>query len=98
MGLFGVPLSGAPICGSLDSSSVDNVQSVDDEQLCIRWFQLGLLLPFAQSISKLDQWPRSPVDWSLNLRRIVVNYIRERYRLLPYYYTLHYQVRNSLDP
>ena len=95
MGLFGVPLSGAPICGSTDATLVDNLQSLNDEELCTRWFQLGLLLPFAQSTSRLKQWLRSPVDWSPTLRRIVVNYVEERYRLLPYYYTLLHQATSS---
>ena len=92
MGLVGIPLAGSPICGSSDSSNSDDVLSLDDEQLCIRWYQMGLLLPLAQSVSKLNQRPRSPVDWSLTTRRFLAGYIQQRYRLLPYYYTLLYQV------
>ena len=93
MGLFGVTLAGAPICGAVNASSADNgLVQVDEEQLCIRWYQMGLLLPFAHSTTKLNHRLRSPVDWSLNARRILAGYIRERYRLLPYFYTLFYQV------
>lgn len=91
MGLFGVPMAGAPICGSVDSSDTDT-DLIDAEQLCSRWYQMGLLLPFAHSTSKLNQRLRSPVDWSLNARRIFAGYIQRRYMLLPYFYTLFYQV------
>lgn len=92
MGLFGVTLSGAPICGALNSTIIDNLPEVDDEQLCTRWYQLGMLLPFAHSMTKLDHRRRSPVDWSLNAQRTFNVYIQQRYRLLPYFYTLFYQV------
>lgn len=93
MGLFGVPLSGSPICGTTNSSSkVDNLPTLDDEQLCNRWYQLGLLLPYAHSTSHLGHRLRSPVDWSLSSRRYMASYIQQRYRLLPYYYTLFHQV------
>ena len=89
MGLFGVPLSGSPICGTYNSSSfVDGVAELDEEQLCSRWYQMGMMLPFAHSMTKLDHRPRSPVDWSLNTRRVVARYIQQRYKLLPYFYTL----------
>lgn len=98
MGLVGIPLAGSPICGSSDSSNSDDVLSLDDEQLCIRWYQMGLLLPLAQSVSKLNQRPRSPVDWSLTTRRFLAGYIQQRYRLLPYYYTLLYQAAKEGTP
>jgi len=91
MGLVGIPLSGSPICGSTNSSVSDDVVSFDEEELCIRWYQMGLLLPLAQSVSKLNQRRRSPVDWSLNTRRFLAEYIQQRYMLLPHFYTLLYQ-------
>jgi alpha-glucosidase (family GH31 glycosyl hydrolase) len=94
MGLFGVPLSGSPICGTYNSSLLtDNLSEVKEEQLCIRWYQMGMMLPFAHSMTKLNQRARSPVDWSLNTRRLVAGYIQQRYRLLPYFYSLFYQVK-----
>ena len=93
MGLFGISLSGSPICGTSNSSSVlDNLPSMDEEQLCLRWYQLGLLLPYAHSVNQLGHRPRSPVDWSLSSRNYLATYIQQRYRLLPYYYTLFHQV------
>ena len=94
MGLVGIPLSGSPICGSTNSSVSGDVVSFDEEELCIRWYQMGLLLPLAQSVSKLNQRRRSPVDWSLNTRRFLAEYIQQRYMLLPHFYTLLYQVRS----
>lgn len=92
MGLFNVPLSGAPICGSIDSTFVDNLPTLDDEQLCIRWYQMGLLLPYAHSTNKLGHRARSPVDWSLSASRFISTYIQQRYQLLAQYYTLIYEV------
>lgn len=91
MGLFGISLAGSPICGAVNSSNAIEPQ-VDQEQLCLRWYQLGMLLPLAHSTTKLNHRPRSPVDWSINTQRILAGYIQQRYRLLPYFYTLFYQV------
>lgn len=95
MGLYGVPLAGAPICGALNTSNVDSQQKTDEEQLCLRWYQLGTLLPYAHSTTKLGHRPRSPVDWSANSRRIIAGYIQRRYRLLSHFYTLFYQVQQQ---
>lgn len=99
MGLFGVALSGAPICGSTNgTSALDNLASLDDEQLCVRWYQMGLLMPLAHSLSRLDQRPRAPVDWSAGGRKIVANAIQLRYRLLAHFYTLLYQASTEGVP
>lgn len=96
MGLFGVMLSGSPICGVYNSSAViDNLEEVNEEQLCNRWYQMGLLLPFAHSMTRLNNRARSPVDWSLNTQRILAGYIQQRYRLLSYFYTLFYEVKRE---
>ncbi|KAK4008039.1 maltase-glucoamylase, intestinal [Daphnia magna] len=99
MGLFGVALSGSPICGVYNSSTIiDNLAEVKEEQLCTRWYQMGLLLPFAHSMTKLNHRARSPVDWSLNTQRILASYIQLRYKLLSYFYTLFYEASMQGTP
>ena len=93
MGLFGVSLSGSPICGAYNNSAI--VSAVNEEQMCNRWYQMGMMLPLAHSMTKLDNRARSPVDWSLNTRRIVAGSIQQRYKLLSYFYTLFYQVNHA---
>jgi alpha-glucosidase (family GH31 glycosyl hydrolase) len=98
MGLFGVSLSGSPICGTYNSSTATDIFSeVNEEQLCTRWYQMGMMFPFAHSMTKLNHRARSPVDWSLNTRRLVAGYIQQRYRLLSHFYTLFYQVNHTLE-
>ncbi|KZS06192.1 Uncharacterized protein APZ42_030427 [Daphnia magna] len=59
---------------------------------------MGLLLPFAHSMTKLNHRARSPVDWSLNTQRILAGYIQLRYRLLSYFYTLFYEASMQGTP
>lgn len=41
-----MPFAGTPICGSFH---VNGTESALDQDLCLRWFQLALLLPFARN-------------------------------------------------
>lgn len=88
MGLFGIPLSGTAICGSKNYTS----GYIDEEQLCMRWYQMALFLPLAQSFTALNQRMRGPTDWSDNFARSIGTLIQIRYKLLPYFYTLFYTV------
>ncbi|CAF1064253.1 unnamed protein product [Rotaria sordida] len=81
--LFGIPYIGADICGF-------NLNTT--EELCQRWMQLGAFKPFFRNhnaINLTDQDPGvfSPPVVASNRKAVIL-----RYTLIPYLYTLFYNV------
>lgn len=76
--LFGVPVVGADICGFNGETTVE---------LCIRWMQLGSFYSFSRNHNSGNtaQDPPSLGDEVVQASKLALN---ERYRLLPYLYTL----------
>jgi len=74
--LYGIPLTGSAICGT-------NVYQ-DDEELCIRWLQLGVFYPLSRML-------HDPIFCTKNFGKIAKLAIDTRYQLLPYLYTLFYE-------
>lgn len=75
--LFGVPLTGADICGFLGNTTAE---------LCTRWFQAAAFLPFARSHNSAprDQEPYAFGTATTDAIRAV---LQLRYALLPYMYS-----------
>nr|CAD7202109.1 unnamed protein product [Timema douglasi] len=78
-GLAGVPLpGGSSICGSDGNYT---------EELCLRWYSLGVVLPLMRVSSQLPL--RDPLQLSSKADiQSVKTSLLLRYSLLPYYYTL----------
>nr|ANF89437.1 truncated sucrase-isomaltase [Desmodus rotundus] len=83
-GLFGMPLIGADICGFV----VDTT-----EELCRRWMQLGAFYPFSRNHNADGYVDQDPAFFGQN--SLLVNssrhYLKIRYTLLPFLYTLFYK-------
>lgn len=82
--MFGVPLVGADICGFNDNTN---------EELCVRWHQLGAFYPFSRNHNSLTCGPKLCIDqdpgaWSSSSQAIIRDALTTRYLLLPYLYTL----------
>lgn len=75
LSLAGITFIGTPICGN----ARDNVT----EELCIRWYQFGSLLPLFKVSAD-----RMPNRFSKFAKRIMLSSIRKRYALLEYINTL----------
>ncbi len=89
LGLSGVPYSGPDIGG---------FSGVPDDELYRRWLQMSVLLPYCRTHSVLGAPPREPWRFGEPTRGIIEAWLRFRYRLLPYLYTLAHLAATSGSP
>lgn len=89
LGLSGVPLVGADVGGFLDEA---------DGELVARWTQLGACTPLFRNHSALDSRRQEPFAFGPDIEAICRKYIKLRYRLLPYLYTLLYEAATEGFP
>ncbi|CAL8138030.1 unnamed protein product [Orchesella dallaii] len=87
------PMAGTPICGSM----IFNMTIQKDNDLCLRWFQFGLLLPIARN-SYDGNSSYGPLDLPDQYRGYVNSTIRKRYTYAPYYYTTLRQYQKDYIP
>ncbi|MBP7892326.1 MAG: DUF4968 domain-containing protein [Firmicutes bacterium] len=79
MSLSGVSFVGADVGGFMDSA---------DPELVARWTQMGAFMPLFRSHSMIRSVPQEPYALGEPYTSICRKYIKLRYRLLPYMYTL----------
>nr|CAD7424130.1 unnamed protein product [Timema monikensis] len=80
----GVAINGVPLPGG---SSICGSDGNYTEELCLRWYSLGVVLPLMRVSSQLPL--RDPLQLSSKADiQSVKNSLLLRYSLLPYYYTL----------
>ncbi|KAL1005157.1 hypothetical protein UPYG_G00055320 [Umbra pygmaea] len=77
--LLGIPLVGADICGFSEET---------DEELCVRWTQLGAFYPFSRNHNSMNQAPQDPTVFSPLARSAMKQSLLLRYSLFPLLYTL----------
>jgi len=56
-------------------------------ELAVRWYQLGTFMPFFRGHSAMGTQRREPWLYEKKYADLIKESIKERYRLLPYYYT-----------
>uniref|UniRef100_A0A1I8B965 P-type domain-containing protein n=1 Tax=Meloidogyne hapla TaxID=6305 RepID=A0A1I8B965_MELHA len=79
--IFGIPHMGADVCGFNEPSN---------EELCLRWQQLGAFHPFFRNHNSDGLPPQDPCQWkSVEIATRISNLFR--YQHLPFLYTLHFQ-------
>jgi alpha-glucosidase len=79
LGLSGHAFSGVDIGGFSGSP---------DAELYLRWFQMSTFLPLFRTHSAVGTKPREPWVFGEPTTSILRNFLRLRYKLLPYLYTL----------
>uniref|UniRef100_H3CS37 Alpha glucosidase 2 n=1 Tax=Tetraodon nigroviridis TaxID=99883 RepID=H3CS37_TETNG len=77
--LLGIPLVGADICG---------FQEDTQEELCVRWTQLGAFYPFTRNHNDLSSKAQDPTVFSPLARTAMRDALLLRYSLFPLLYTL----------
>jgi len=82
--LTGLGLSGVPFSGS----DIGGFSGVPDEDMYVRWLQMSVFTGFCRTHSVVGAPPREPWRFIDPARRRIGAWIRFRYRLLPYLYTL----------
>uniref|UniRef100_A0A7N6BV76 P-type domain-containing protein n=1 Tax=Anabas testudineus TaxID=64144 RepID=A0A7N6BV76_ANATE len=77
--LLGIPLVGADICGFSEDAQ---------EELCVRWTQLGAFYPFTRNHNSIDTKPQDPTAFSPLAQTAMKQALLLRYSLFPVLYTL----------
>lgn len=89
LGLGGIAFAGADVGGFFGNP---------DGELLARWYQAAAYQPFFRGHAHLDSKRREPWVFDEPYRGVMVEAIRERYRLLPYVYTLFHEASRTGVP
>lgn len=89
MGLSGQPFVGVDVGGFNANAS---------PELYARWIQAGMLFPFYRVHSEMNTGPHEPWAFGEEVEEIARCYLRLRYRLLPYLYSLFEQASRTGAP
>jgi len=89
LGLTGVAFAGYDIGGFVGDAN---------KQLFARWIAIGSLSPFFRGHSMINSKDSEPWSFGEEVEQISRNYIRLRYQLLPYIYSLFYEASKTGMP
>jgi oligosaccharide 4-alpha-D-glucosyltransferase len=95
MGLFGLGYTHSDLGGFTKGTPEDT--AAFNQQLYVRWLQYGVFQPVYRPHAQ-DGLPPEPALQDRKTRNIVRDFIKLRYRLLPYNYTLAYENSSSGMP
>ena len=89
MGLSGIAFTGYDIGGFVGNA---------DEKLFARWISIGAFSPFFRGHSMINSRDSEPWSYGEKVEEISRNYMKLRYRLLPYLYSLFYEASQTGMP
>ena len=80
--IYGFSYTGPDTCGFFEDST---------EELCQRWMQLGAFFVYSRNHNGITFRRQDPAAWGSKFANMSKNILMERYRMLPYLYTLLYR-------
>ncbi len=89
MGLSGLAFTGYDVGGFVGNA---------DEKLFARWISIGAFSPFFRGHSMINSRDSEPWSYGEKVEEISRNYMKLRYRLLPYLYSLFYDASQTGMP
>ncbi len=89
--VLGLGLSGIPYCGS----DIGGFNGNPSAELFLRWFQMAAFLPFFRTHSSISAARREPWIFGEPYTGIIRNYLKFRYQLMPYLYSLAWQTAQT---
>lgn len=84
-------VAGISFCGA----DVGGFFGNPDGEMFYRWYQIGAFQPFFRSHAHIDTKRREPWLFPEDVKLIIRDAIRKRYRLLPLWYTMFYEHERS---
>ncbi|MGD0370065.1 MAG: TIM-barrel domain-containing protein, partial [Acidobacteriaceae bacterium] len=79
LGLSGEPFVGSDVGGFIGRA---------DGELLVRWYEVGFLTPFCRNHAAMDSPDHEPWRYGTYYEDIIRKYLKLRYRLLPFLYTV----------
>ena len=92
--ILGLCLSGHAFSGV----DIGGFNGNPDAELYLRWFQMATFLPFFRTHSAIGTNPREPWVYGEPTTSIIRNFMKLRYKLMPYWYTLAWEAAQSGIP
>jgi alpha-glucosidase len=92
--ILGLGISGIPYTGP----DIGGFSGDPDAELYLRWFQMGTFLPFFRVHSSVGTPPREPWTFGEPYTSIIREFLKLRYRLIPYLYTLAWEAHQRGCP
>ncbi|XP_036397946.1 neutral alpha-glucosidase C [Megalops cyprinoides] len=92
--LLSLSITGVAFCGA----DVGGFFQDPEPELLVRWYQAGALQPFFRGHSAMQTKRREPWLFGDSVTAAIRTAIRQRYRLLPYWYTLFHHAHTSAKP
>jgi alpha-glucosidase len=89
MGLTGIPFAGYDVGGFVGDAST---------KLFARWISIGAFSPFYRGHSMINSRDAEPWAFGEEVEQIARNYIKFRYQLLPYLYSLFFEASQTGMP
>jgi alpha-glucosidase len=89
MGLTGVAFAGYDVGGFVGNA---------DSKLFARWISIGAFCPFFRGHSMINSRDSEPWSFGEEVEQIARNFIRFRYQLIPYIYSLFYEASQTGMP